>query len=63
TLRSCGLSGPFDEVRCALFKLLQQCRIGTIGQEKTEEFTSEDAAGKALQALAQAMRRQGYRDL
>jgi predicted DNA-binding WGR domain protein len=38
-------------------------RIGTNGQEKAEEFASEDGAGKALEALAQAMRRQGYRDL
>jgi predicted DNA-binding WGR domain protein len=38
-------------------------RIGTNGQEKAEEFGSEDEAGKALEALAQAMRQQGYRDL
>jgi predicted DNA-binding WGR domain protein len=38
-------------------------RIGTNGQEKTEEFASEDEAGKALDTLAQAMRRQGYQDL
>ena len=38
-------------------------RIGTTGQEKAEEFDSEDEAGKALETLAQAMRRQGYRDL
>jgi len=35
-------------------------RIGTTGQEKAEEFDSEDEAGKALETLAQAMRRQGY---
>ena len=38
-------------------------RIGTTGQEKAEEFDSEDEAGKALETLAQAMRRQGCRDL
>ncbi|WP_201864704.1 WGR domain-containing protein [Microvirga soli] len=38
-------------------------RISTNGQEKAEEFGSEDEAGKALEALAQAMRQQGYRDL
>jgi predicted DNA-binding WGR domain protein len=38
-------------------------RIGTNGQEKAEEFASEDEAGKALETLAQAIRRQGCRDL
>jgi predicted DNA-binding WGR domain protein len=38
-------------------------RIGTVGQEEAEEFNSEDEAGKALETLAQAKRRQGYRDL
>ena len=38
-------------------------RIGTTGQEKAEEFDSEDEAGKALETLAQAMRWQGYRNL
>jgi predicted DNA-binding WGR domain protein len=38
-------------------------RIGTNGQEKAEEFASEDEAGKALETLAQVKRRQGYRDL
>jgi predicted DNA-binding WGR domain protein len=38
-------------------------RIGTKGQEKAKDFNSEDEAGKALETLAQAMRRQGYRDL
>ena len=37
-------------------------RIGTSGREKAEEFASEDEAGKALETLAQAKRRQGYRD-
>ena len=37
-------------------------RIGTGGQEKAEEFASEDEAGKALEILAQEKRRQGYRD-
>ena len=38
-------------------------RIGTNGQELVEVFETEDAAGKALEILAQAMRRRGYRDL
>jgi predicted DNA-binding WGR domain protein len=38
-------------------------RIGTNGQEKAEEFANEDEASRALETLAQAMRRQGYRDL
>jgi predicted DNA-binding WGR domain protein len=38
-------------------------RIGTNGQELVEAFASEDDAGKALEALAQAKRRRGYRDL
>ncbi len=38
-------------------------RIGTNGQEKAKEFNSDDEAGKALEILAQAMRRQGFRDL
>jgi predicted DNA-binding WGR domain protein len=38
-------------------------RIGTNGQEKVEEFASEVEAGKALEALAQIKRRQGYRNL
>ena len=38
-------------------------RIGTNGQENAEEFASEDEAGTALETLAQAKRRQGYRDL
>jgi predicted DNA-binding WGR domain protein len=38
-------------------------RTCTRGQEKAEEFGSEDEAGKALETLAQAMRRQGYQDL
>ncbi len=44
---------------------LVQCGgpIGTNRQEKAEEFASEDEAGKALETLAQAKRRQGYRDL
>nr|WP_237050056.1 WGR domain-containing protein [Microvirga ossetica] len=33
------------------------------GQEKAEEFASEDEAGTALEAFAQEKRRQGYRDL
>jgi predicted DNA-binding WGR domain protein len=38
-------------------------RIGTNGQELVEEFANEDEAGRALETWAQAMRRQGYRDL
>jgi predicted DNA-binding WGR domain protein len=38
-------------------------RIGTQGQELAEVFDSEIEAGKALEAIAQAMRRRGYRDL
>jgi predicted DNA-binding WGR domain protein len=36
-------------------------RIGTNDQEKAEEFDSENEAGKALETLAQVMRREGYR--
>jgi predicted DNA-binding WGR domain protein len=38
-------------------------RIGTKGQEKVEEFASEAEASQALEALALAKRRRGYRDL
>lgn len=38
-------------------------RIGTNGQEKVEEYPSEEEAGAALEAIAQAKRRQGYQDL
>ena len=38
-------------------------RIGTNGQELVETFASEKEAGQALEALAGAKRRQGYRDL
>jgi predicted DNA-binding WGR domain protein len=38
-------------------------RIGTIGQELTEVFASEQEAGEALEAVARAKRRRGYRDL
>src|SRR5215218_4033303 len=38
-------------------------RIGTNGQEKVEEYASELEAGQALEALARAKRRRGYRDL
>lgn len=38
-------------------------RIGTIGQEQVEEFASEIEAGKALEAVAQVKRQQGYQDL
>ncbi len=38
-------------------------RIGTNGRELAEEFASELEAGQALEVLAQAKRRRGYRDL
>jgi predicted DNA-binding WGR domain protein len=38
-------------------------RIGTSGQELVEAFASEDDAGRALEAVARAKRRRGYRDL
>lgn len=38
-------------------------RIGTNGQEMVEIFADELEAGQALEALAQAKRRLGYRDL
>lgn len=38
-------------------------RVGTNGQELVEVFASETDAGKALEAIAQAKRRRGYRDL
>ena len=38
-------------------------RIGTNGQELVEVFTSEAEAGQALNELAAAKRRRGYRDL
>jgi predicted DNA-binding WGR domain protein len=38
-------------------------RIGTNGQEKAEEYNSEEEAGQALEAIAQVKRQRGYRDL
>lgn len=38
-------------------------RIGTHGQEKVELFATVDEAGQALEAIARAKRRRGYRDL
>lgn len=38
-------------------------RIGTNGQEKVEIHADELEAGKALEQIAQAKRRRGYRDL
>jgi predicted DNA-binding WGR domain protein len=38
-------------------------RIGTNGQELVEIYDTELQAGAALEALAQAKRRRGYRDL
>jgi predicted DNA-binding WGR domain protein len=38
-------------------------RIGTNGQELVEVFMTEVEAGQALETLAAAKRRRGYRDL
>jgi predicted DNA-binding WGR domain protein len=38
-------------------------RIGTKGQEFVEVYATEIAAGQALEAVARAKRRRGYRDL
>jgi predicted DNA-binding WGR domain protein len=38
-------------------------RIGTNGQELVEVFATEIEAGEALEELAAAKRRRGYRDL
>jgi len=38
-------------------------RIGTNGQELVEVFATEIEAGQALEVIAQAKRRRGYRDL
>jgi predicted DNA-binding WGR domain protein len=38
-------------------------RIGTNGQELVEIFADELEAGQALEAVARAKRRRGYRDL
>lgn len=38
-------------------------RIGTNGQELLKVFASEREAGEALEAVARAKRRRGYRDL
>jgi predicted DNA-binding WGR domain protein len=38
-------------------------RIGTNGQELAEEYADELEAGRALEAIAEAKRRRGYRDL
>ena len=38
-------------------------RIGTNGRELVEVFATEIEAGAALEALARAKRRRGYRDL
>jgi predicted DNA-binding WGR domain protein len=37
-------------------------RIGTNGQELVEVFANEDEAGQALEAVARAKHRRGYRD-
>lgn len=38
-------------------------RIGTKGQELVEVFADELEAGEALEAVAKAKRKRGYRDL
>ena len=38
-------------------------RIGTNGRELAKVFATEIEAGEALEALAKAKRRRGYRDL
>jgi predicted DNA-binding WGR domain protein len=38
-------------------------RIGTLGRELAEAFDNEFEARQALEALARAKRRRGYRDL
>jgi predicted DNA-binding WGR domain protein len=38
-------------------------RIGTKGQELVEVYATDIEAGQALEAVAQAKRRKGYRDL
>jgi predicted DNA-binding WGR domain protein len=38
-------------------------RIGTHRRKLVEEFAGEIEAGQALEAVAQAKRRRGYRDL
>jgi predicted DNA-binding WGR domain protein len=38
-------------------------RIGTNGQELVQVFADEIEAGQALETVAQAKRRRGYRDL
>jgi predicted DNA-binding WGR domain protein len=38
-------------------------RIGTRGRQLVEEFAGEIEAGLALEAVAQAKRQRGYRDL
>jgi predicted DNA-binding WGR domain protein len=38
-------------------------RIGTNGQELVEIYNNEPEAGQALEAVAQAKRQRGYRDL
>lgn len=48
---------------CGTIRLVRHWAwIGTTGQEKAEEFASDDEAGKALGIVAQAKRRQDNRD-
>lgn len=50
---------PFGKIRL----VRNWGRIGTNGQEKAEEFATVVEAGQALEAIARAKRRRGYRDL
>jgi predicted DNA-binding WGR domain protein len=54
-------------IECDLFGTIRLVRnwgrIGTNGQELVEVFATEIEAGAALEALARAKRRRGYRDL
>jgi predicted DNA-binding WGR domain protein len=52
-----------DELRSPIKHYLVLHRIGTTGQELVEIHADEIAASQALEALAQAKWRRGYRDL
>ena len=49
---------------CGTIRLVRNWgRIGTNGRELVEVFATEIEAGEALEAIARAKRRRGYRDL
>jgi predicted DNA-binding WGR domain protein len=52
-----------DELRSPIKHHLVLHRIGTTGQELVEIHADEMAAGQALEAVARAKRKRGYRDL